>query len=125
LDQLEKLKNDFKDKQLIQSSLKLNNALFLSFYADRIAESVKRNIQLVSLIINPEQRISRGQRQSFQYEQGKILITGSCASPVDLNEWLVDLQHLDFINTIENQSYHFDDLEGKGFFDLTLKVKTQ
>ncbi len=124
LGQLEKLKRSFDDKQLIQSNIRLNNALFLSYYADRIAESIGKKIRLTSLTINPEEESNSGRRQNLQFEQGKIRLSGICDSPSDLNEWLTNLRKLKFVDNVEDQSYQFDDREGKGVFDLSLKIVT-
>ena len=122
--QLEKLKRSFDDKQLIQSNIRLNNGLFLSYYADRIAESIGERIRLTSLIINPEQKSNSSRRQNLQFEQGKIQLSGICDSPSDLNEWLINLRKLKIIDNVENQSYRFDDQKEKGVFNLSLKIVT-
>ena len=124
LTQLEKLKRSLDDKQLIQSNIRLNNALFLSFYADRIAESVGNKVRLTSLIINPELESNTSRRQDLQFDQGEILVSGTCDSPLDLNDWLANLRKLEFVDNVEDQSYRFDPREGKGVFELSLKVLT-
>nr|WP_321355541.1 hypothetical protein [uncultured Draconibacterium sp.] len=120
LTKLDKLKQDFEDKQKFLGELNLNNYKYYSYYADRIAATIIGEIKLTSLVINP---IANDQRKNLIFFQENIInISGICNSSSDLNRWLIALEKKSFIQEIDNQVFELNDYDEKGHFSFTLRV---
>ncbi|MDX8341696.1 hypothetical protein SLH46_21030 [Draconibacterium sp. IB214405] len=120
LTKLDKLEQDFEDKQKFLGELNLNDYKYYSYYADRIAATIIKDIKLSSLVINP---IANDQRKNvIHFRENIINISGICNSSSELNHWLIALEKQPFIQEITNQVFELNDYDEKGHFSFTLKV---
>ncbi len=123
LEMLEKLTKEFDRKKRIVSCLNADDNGFVSFYADRIASSLTKNVKLTSLEINPLQG-KKGLYTSNEmiFNTNEIKINGLCSSSQFLNDWLSKLKEEKYVGEIKNQSYEFDNYENMGRFVIDLIV---
>lgn len=112
-----------KDYKLLKAQLDAGNNGCFSWYADQIALSVKQRIQLKTISIHPMVREGTMRGHQLSFEEGVIKISGHCAAPVQMSEWVRELLEIPFVTGIEQQVYEFDDREQVGSFSFVLKVK--
>jgi Tfp pilus assembly protein PilN len=95
----------------------------VSYYADEIGGSVPPSILLTELAVNPYQEQSTRAEKKIVFDPDKIVVTGTCNRPTDLNPWIQSMKHMPWVNAVEIQNYTFDNSSGKGKFIITLTIK--
>lgn len=116
------LQKQFEDHKRLIGQLESGSYGIFSYYADRIAASINNRVQLKALYINPRlvSRISNA--NSIVYQNNTITIEGVCQSPVELSQWIKDLNNEAFVSSIYGQTYRYDEQERIGHFLFQIKV---
>lgn len=93
------------------------------YYADQIAKSVIREIQLTSLEIGTlNAELLKKERRSY-YQADLIKVMGIADNPASLNKWLNEIGKLHWIKAITDQQYQTDTRTGNGLFEFYIEVK--
>jgi len=118
LAQLEKLKSKVKEQKGLTNLLQSKT----SFYADRIAASVPKNIELMEMTIFPEKANSFYEEESrILYENKIINLKGRCTNSFEYNQWLKTLRKIQWIIKVENINYQ-DINENYSQFEVQLTI---
>lgn len=121
--QLNKLEKETQEKrQFLQATGWLHSSRW-SFYADRLAATLPKNVRLIDLAINPiDENLSKAQGHLI-IENGLILVRGICSNPMALNEWIKKIAKLNWVERVEKQNYTYEDSKGEGKFDFYIRLK--
>jgi hypothetical protein len=95
----------------------------ISYYVDKIGETVPTSILLKELSVNPFQEALTRSEKKLVFASGKINISGNCNKPTDLNPWIQHIKMMDWVNAVEIQNYTFDNNNNKGMFLITILIK--
>jgi len=122
LTQLNKLKNEVKDKEYFLSHTGWLEPSMTSFYADQIAGTVPKSINLTKLTVNPiDDKLSKKVRKLI-FQAGIITISGNCKKNTDLNEWIKILRDFEWAGAVSIQNYVYDNKKRRGNFDIEVKT---
>jgi len=123
LNQLNNLKSRYQEKQAFFKQTSVLKPSKTSWYADQIASSMQEGIQLQQLEIAPS--INKKKRridQQYLFNHQKLLIKGKSKRSNFLNNWINDLQNLDWIKTVNVLPYS-EEKNGRGAFELEVVLK--
>jgi hypothetical protein len=98
--QIKKMEEDLQNKKFIVQNSGVLNKRFLSYYTDKIANSVPNEIILTSLKVNPSLKKIKDE-EGIELEANTILINGETANSFFTNKWVKELKKYDWINKIE------------------------
>lgn len=112
-------------KALLGDQLQLSQSKS-SFYADQLAASLPRSIQLTRLEVFPQiiSQAYQSEDELPRYDYHKILVAGQCDASVFYNNWKLALQELHWVAGLKNLSYQ-NDAAGHGLFELEIELKPQ
>ena len=122
LNELDELKQNFNDKQHVIKNLSIKNYGYLSFFADRLAESINDHVKLTLLEINPRIFDQNIKKNEFLFEDNILCLKGSCESVEYLNDWLITVESLDFVEEIQDHIFKYNEYDEMGNFSFRLKV---
>jgi hypothetical protein len=125
LERMNELQRSIKEREAFLDKTGWKNSPHLSFYADRIGASIPREIRLSKLEVFPVRQKSKGEHKIVEIENKTILVTGLCTRPTVLNEWVVHMKMLKWVNEVTLEDYHFDALEKEGVFTVRVKAGTE
>lgn len=117
---LENVKSEYENKMAIIESLNYESTNNISFYSDKIAQTLPNDIILTKMIIYPPIQIKEGLNYELKFKKNEIKIEGECISPKSLNNWLNKLCALSFIKELTEQNYKYDNFEEKAFFNFSI-----
>ena len=118
---LDTLKSELKLKEQYFINSGFLDASKLSYYADRIAYTVPKEIVLTQLNINPlEGKIKNNKPISFQNR--KILILGTVTQSIILNNWVKQLKDTDWIKNVKIIHYNQESVEIPAEFELQIDL---
>ncbi len=119
---LEKLKEQFNSQKNLMNQVDFQSDGCFSYYADKIASLIKGRVHLTALVINPYSIKVEKMEPKIMILNGSIEIKGSCQSPLILSEWISDLKTEEFVKSIQNQIYEFDEIEKRGVFSFRINI---
>jgi hypothetical protein len=120
--ELANLNEELKIKEQFVQNSGVARASRISFYADQIALSVSKAIQLDQLFINPlEKRITKAEDINFNYNN--IKITGTVSRSIELNNWVKVLKQYDWVADIDIISFIQDNFKTAGEFEIEVTIK--
>lgn len=120
LDQMEALEKQISFKENFIKYNSTDQTRF-SYYSDRLASLLPRNIVLVDLYIQPlQKRIKQG--KETQLEKAKILIRGFTKNSTTLNRWVKDIQKEDWVKDTEVMEYNREAANLSGEFELAIEL---
>ncbi len=107
LQRLDSLRAQVGRQENFMKQTSLNQNSKTSFYADRIAATLPKGLQLSELEIFPLLGRLRDYRedQMVRYQKDRIRIRGLCKSSLTYNEWLASLEKLDWVDRAEHLEY--------------------
>ena len=120
VDELTLLENDLKIKEQFVKGSGVVRASKISYYADQVALSIPKSIQLNQLFVNPlEKKINKAEDINFNYN--RINITGTVSRSIDLNNWVKTLKKYEWATEINIISYLQDNMNTAGEFQIEVE----
>lgn len=120
-EKLVELQNKLNDKLEFVRSTGLEESSKTSFYADRLATLLPKNVLLNTLEINPLGDKIKAEEQ-VQFEHKKILVSGVCSKSMDINNWIKELKKYDWIKKVELKAFEAKSGEGNSN-DFALEIE--
>jgi len=118
-DEILKLKNDVQYKQNVITGSNIGAYGSVSFFLSQIANELAPDIIFNELNVYPVHgQIS--QNDKINIVPNKITITGTTSSNMSINQWILKLESLDWINKAEMDSYAF--VKNKYVFTISLTL---
>ncbi|KOY84385.1 hypothetical protein AD998_21200 [bacterium 336/3] len=121
LEQIEKLQKNLKEKEILVKNYNLGNSKH-SFYADRLASSVPNSIILKEMFINPVDDLILRQDKKYQFTNNVILLKGISKEAVVFNQWIQKLSTIDWIKSVENKNYTYDNAKKHANFEIIITL---
>lgn len=105
--QLDSLKEKLTRQEKFFNATNLHQNSKVSFYADRIAASVPKDIQFSKLEVFPTVKTQNGfdEEQLQEFKRNEILIKGFCKSSLTYNQWLKALKKMDWVKEVNHLDY--------------------
>ncbi|MCB0622049.1 MAG: hypothetical protein KDC41_25825 [Saprospiraceae bacterium] len=120
---LDSLEGLYRRQQEFQANYRLFEPSCLSFYADRLANSLPPGLQWTKLVVFPRREANKKSADASQsFNRDRILIVGTSQQSASLDQWLQTLQALTWVEEVEVLPYS-EAMGGIGAFELALKVK--
>lgn len=119
---LSNLDQDVNSKRVLLQQLGLLTPARTSFYADAIAASVPKTIDLTGLELNPLlKKVKPGEKPIFN--TGSIAITGTSRRSTTLNGWVKLLNEMDWVHNVGVVDYQSTGNRSSGEFELEIGIK--
>ena len=110
-------------EQFLQGAGWLSPDSKTSFYADRIAATVPREIRLSVLNIFPrEKNKNRSEKRKWLYDGARIAISGNSNRSTSVNEWMKQLENLAWVKKVELVNYTQKALRDRGEFEIHIMI---
>ncbi|MFP9119329.1 hypothetical protein ACLI08_16190 [Flavobacterium sp. RNTU_13] len=116
--EIQKLKSDMDKKMKILENTGRISKNFMSFYASCLGSSVTSGISFSEMQIAPVNGEIKGEKK-IDINAKVILVSGTCISDENLDEWLKVLKKIDWIRTVEILSIT-KNKEGRHEFELKI-----
>jgi len=121
LELLDKLQKEVGEKDRFFQNEGWMHASKASFYADRIAATVPTSVLLKTLAVNPINEKETRDLRKQMFDDGLIVIAGSCKRPIDLNGWIKRLKDFAWAKKVNVETYQFDSGEKAGNFRIEVQ----
>ena len=121
LERLDKLQKEVGEKDRFFQNEGWLQSSKASFYADRIAATVPTSVLLKTLAVNPLNEKETRDLRKQMFDDGFIVIAGSCKRPIDLNGWIKRLKDFAWAKKVNVETYQFDSGEKAGNFKLEVQ----
>lgn len=93
------------------------------YYADQLAKTMPVEIQLNVLQTGIlDEKTLRSERK-LQFDAMQIVVRGTSKDPAVLNNWIAELNRVDWVDKIQEQKYQYEPRLGKGVFEILILVK--
>ena len=122
LKKLESLKDEYLIKEQYFVNTGFLDASRLSYYADRIAYSMPKNITLSGMEINPLNTKIK-EEKILGFSMNKIRISGSVSQSIILNNWLKKLKKLEWIENVDILEYNQELASVPAIFELEIDIE--
>jgi len=122
LKKLETLKSEYLIKEQYFVNSGFLDASRLSYYADRIAYSMPKNITLSEMEINPLNTKIK-EEKTIGFSMNTIHITGSVSQSIILNNWLKKLKKLEWIENVDIIEYNQEIASIPAIFELEIELR--
>jgi hypothetical protein len=99
LNKEKKLKNELTQKRKLLAETGLNTKSLLAYYADQLALSKPKNMEFEEMQINPVEVNSY--KKNLLIKKNTIIISGNSKSSLQINNWVVKLSSLDFVESAQ------------------------
>lgn len=119
---LDTLKSEFKIKEQYFVSSGFLDASKQSYFADRIANTIPKEIQLTALNINPLDGKFKNDKP-LNFLIGRVKLTGNVTQSIILNNWVKKLKNLDWVNQLTILDYMQESTESLAVFELEIEIK--
>ena len=124
VEELAVLKTELATKEQFIQNSGVTKASRISFYADQIALTVPKSIQLNQLFINPLTNKRIGKAEDIQFNYSLIKISGEVSRSIELNSWIKELKHYEWIKDINIISFIQDNLKTPGEFEILIHINS-
>ncbi len=119
--QIEILVNQKEKKIKILNEMGYNSSNFISYYVYQLINSVPREIQLLNLSVFPlKEDVKENKKMGFI--TNSILISGSTEDESVLNNWLIRIKSMEWIDKFEVMSIK-KDKKNNTFFEIKILLK--
>jgi hypothetical protein len=88
----------------------------ISLYADRIASLTPTNTLLTSMAIHPVRSNHAGETTGFYFKQDTIQLSGTCGTPVEVNQFINNLKLITEFKAVFIRNYLYKKEEENGTF---------
>lgn len=120
--QLEKLKKRISETEFFVQETGWNKMSQTAFYADQIAHSAPRNIQLTDVWVHPIKEQKNKFEKREQYDANTISIVGVCQQSSHLNDWIFSLKTEEWLSDLKINNYIKRSSDDVDVFELILEV---
>jgi hypothetical protein len=93
------------------------------YYGDQIGQSVPVEIQLTLLEIGVVKADVLRKEKKYVFQNNIINVKGFSQTPIHLKQWVDKLETLDWVKTISDQKYQYDNKQGRGLFEFYIYMK--
>ncbi len=121
--QLQQLQQEVTAKGQIIQSLGMESHHRPAFYLDRLGASLPSKIQLTLLTAFPAEEEKFKKKQNLYFNAALIQVGGLCQNPAILNDWLISIEQLYWVDKIQGQQYHYDTRAESGVFEFLIVIK--
>lgn len=124
LEQLDTLRNQVERQQRLLAASGILQQSRSSFYADRLAASLPKDLKLVQLDIFPpikKQHQLDSEEELAIFHHNLIRLKGQCKSSLSYNEWVKALQAMEWIGEVQHLNYQ-DVSPRLGTFEIELTI---
>lgn len=121
--QIGQLKKELHEKRELLLYLGLIENSKGSFYSDRIASTMPKEISLKKMTLNPLLNNKDEFAKTLSFSEKTIEISGTTARSVTLNNWIKKLNKFDWIDNITIVDYGQDTKNEVGKFSLKVTLK--
>lgn len=122
LEELEQLEEAYDSKERILKAVSAGSEIRFSYFADRIARRVPKEVLLTRLELAPiTEKIEEGER--IRPEQGKVLLEGTTTEGTPLNRMMRSLQEIDRVNGASLLDYQQRQRKEGASFELELQLR--
>ncbi len=124
LSKLESLQNELERKKQFITDKNILGKTKLSFFADRIAHTIPREIALDRLALNPLANKVK-EHESIDIINNTITINGTTRNSTMLNQWIEKLKTFTWITQLDIINYKQETLHSTGEFAIEIKIKQE
>jgi len=116
--EIQQLEKDAKGKQLLVSSLGIDQEDQLTLTAWEVLQDVPKGIRLNELTINPMKKIT--ENKHIAAELGVIRVSGTCEDTREVNNWMNTIRGSHLFTGVRLLAYSLD--EGVPHFEIEIKA---
>ena len=120
LEELNQLKKEVGEKETFFTGEGWTHSPRASFFSDRIAATVPSSVLLTSLTFHPLDAVATRDKRKNVFEDGRIVLLGTCQRPIDLNGWIRRLKDFPWAKKVDVDNYSYDSNEKKGNFKVEI-----
>ncbi len=121
LRQMDSLNQELAIKEQLAESTGIKKASRITFFADKIAETVPNDIKLKVMAINENTKKVKAKKR-IVFADNEIRIAGNSKTTSELNDWINELEKLDFTSRVGLINYTGSGKQ-KGEFEINITVK--
>jgi hypothetical protein len=100
-----------------------NKGTKVSYYTDRVASLLPKELTLVSIELYPEKKTMSNFSQSLRFSEGTVIVRGISPDPSYVNAFMNNLGTLPGLETVKLKKYSKNKDKNLNEFNLELKVK--
>jgi hypothetical protein len=101
---LEELEKEVEKKRIIYEEINSSGNGRVSFYMDKIANSIPESIMLQQIAFQPFKKSIREDKE-LEFDLDSILISGESSDGEDYSKWIVNLESFEWIDNVIVQEY--------------------
>lgn len=125
LEQLNHLKQQYQTKQVFFAQNNVLKASKISYYLDRIGQSIPKEIQLTNMLTFPPIGKTKKERQkAVRFQSETIRTKGFSQKSIFLNQWIKTLEQLNWVQQVKVLPYA-EQSDGTGAFELEILIKDE
>lgn len=117
------LQGELQQKQKFLDRMGLLESSRTSYYADRIASDLPKQIQLSEMFICPVEKNTNAGKKELNFIPDAIQIEGKCRKSAELNDWVKLLKEKDWIKSVTVLNYTQENHGEPGEFRLMVNTK--
>lgn len=107
ISQIDTLKKELAEKEVIVQKTGLLQASRTSYYADRIASTVPASIRLTQLSVYPQEKNNAEESEtSYRFKAGRLEIRGKCRYSIDVNDWINQVRSFEWAKDVKLLQYN-------------------
>jgi hypothetical protein len=125
IQEIDRLETEIKTKKEFLGKTPEYSRGIISYYCDRIASMVGRDISLTSIVVYPEISTNRKTSITSEFDRGNIIIKGQCKNSNSLSELIKSLKQFSWIAEIDITSYNMDFATSNSIFELNARIKSR
>lgn len=122
ISRFENLKSEIVQKKEILSQNGLLQSSRISYYSDRIAESLKEDVRLSRMDFSPIKKITKDGKDELVFLGEKLVISGNCSQSFDFNKWIKKLQKFEWVKEVSILNYMQDKSADLANFNIELQL---
>lgn len=117
------MESELLHKQKFLGQMGLLESSKTSFYADRIAFDLPREIQLSEMFFNPVERNINAGKKELKFLSKTINVAGKCKKITEFNKWVKLLKEKEWIEAVDVLNYSQEKASESGIFQISVKLK--
>lgn len=117
------LQGELQQKQKFLDRMGLLESSRTSYYADRIATDLPKQVQLSEMFICPVEKNTNAGKKELSFIPNAIRIEGKCRKSAELNDWIKLLKEKDWIKSVNVLNYTQENNGEPGEFRLMVNTR--
>lgn len=107
ISQIDTLKKELAEREMIVKRTGLLQSSRASYYADRIASSVPFNVRLTQLAVFPQEKNKAEEdNTNYKFRNSQIEVQGRCKYSIDVNDWINEMRAFAWAKNIRLVHYN-------------------